>query len=77
MNVKKNKNLDKEGKVKDMIGIIKGIDKLGRIVIPKEYRTRFGLQKDVEIIATEHGILLKNPQYKLVRTDENEKNEDK
>ena len=77
MNVKKNKNLDKEGKVKDMIGIIKEIDKLGRIVIPKEYRMRFGLQQDVEIIATEHGILLRNPQYKLVRTDENEKNEDK
>lgn len=75
--LKKNKNLDKEGKVKDMIGIIKEIDKLGRIVIPKEYRTRFGLQQDVEIIATEHGILLRNPQYKLVRTDENEKNEDK
>ena len=63
--------------MKTTVGIIKEVDKLGRIVIPKEYRTRFGLQQDVEIIATEHGILLRNPQYKLVRTDENEKNEDK
>ena len=59
------------------IGIIKEIDKLGRMVIPKEYRMRFGLQKRVEMIATEQGILLRNPQYKLVRADETEKNVDK
>ena len=59
--------------MKDIVGIIKEIDKLGRIVIPKEHRERFGLRKDVEIIVTEHGILLRNPQYKLVRTNDTEK----
>jgi AbrB family looped-hinge helix DNA binding protein len=49
------------------VGIIKETDKLGRIVIPKEYRERFGLAQSVEIVATKDGILLRNPEYKLVR----------
>ena len=35
------------------IGILKGFDKLGRIVIPKELRDRYGLNGVIEIIATE------------------------
>lgn len=54
------------------VGIIKEIDKLGRIVIPKEFRERYGLTENVEIIATEKGIVLRSPEYKLVRVDENE-----
>ena len=47
-------------------GIIKEVDKLGRIVIPKEYRKRFGLTDKVEIAATEEGILIRSPRYKLI-----------
>ena len=50
-----------------MIGITKEIDKLGRIVIPKEFRERCKLGKTVEIIVTKEGVLLKNPGYKLVK----------
>ena len=57
------------------VGIIKEIDKLGRIVIPKELRERFYLSEKVEIIATEFGIVLRNPKYKLVRAS-NEDNGD-
>ncbi len=59
------------------VGIIKEIDKLGRIVIPKEFRSRFGLSEHVEIIATEFGVLLRNPEYKLVKTNNNERSKDK
>jgi AbrB family looped-hinge helix DNA binding protein len=51
------------------IGIIKGFDKLGRIVIPKELRERFSLNEQVEIIATTEGILLKNPEYILIKKE--------
>ena len=58
--------------MKVSVGIIKEIDKLGRIVIPKEFRERYGLTENVEIIATEKGIVLRNPEYKLVKVDESE-----
>ena len=45
------------------IGIIKEFDNLGRIVIPIELRKRFALEKQVEIIVTEEGILLRNTEY--------------
>ncbi len=51
----------------DKIGIIKEFDKLGRIVVPKELRHRFGLNDKVEIVATKDGILLKNPEFELVK----------
>ncbi len=51
----------------DKIDIIKEFDKLGRIVIPKELRHRFGLTDKVEIVATKDGILLKNPEFELVK----------
>ena len=49
------------------IGIIKEIDKLGRLVIPKEFRQRFGIDEKVEIIATKDGILLRSPDYELTK----------
>ena len=55
-----------------MVGIIKVVDNLGRIVIPKEYRDRYELKKKAEIIATESGILIRNPEYKLVKISEEE-----
>jgi len=53
----------------DRIGVIKGFDKLGRIVIPKDLRERFFLDEKVEIIATADGVLLKNPEYMLIKKD--------
>ena len=53
--------------MKSKVGIIKEVDKLGRIVIPKELRERYGLMKKVEVIATSEGIVLKNPEYILVK----------
>jgi AbrB family looped-hinge helix DNA binding protein len=51
------------------IGIIKEFDSLGRIVIPKELRARYGLDSDVEIIATKEGVLLTSPKYRLVKKE--------
>ena len=42
----------------EKIGIIKEIDKLGRIVIPKEIRDRYGFLSEVELIATKEGVFL-------------------
>ena len=49
------------------VGIIKEIDKLGRIVIPKDYRDRLLLGKRVEVLLTSEGVLIKNPEYELSR----------
>ena len=51
----------------DYIGIIKMLDGLGRLVIPKELRERYGLVQEVEVIATKDGILLRNPDFVLVK----------
>lgn len=48
------------------IGITKEIDGLGRLVIPKEMREMFQLDKNVELIVTKEGILLRNPKYELI-----------
>ena len=55
--------------MKNSVGIIKEVDRLGRIVIPKELCERFGLNERVELVATEYGILLKSPNYKLVKVE--------
>ena len=48
------------------IGITKDIDNIGRIVIPKEMRELFNLKEEVELVVTEQGVLLRNPEYELV-----------
>lgn len=52
----------------EKIGIIKEIDDLGRIQIPKEIRKRLGLDKKVELILTADGLLIKSIGYQLVET---------
>ena len=52
--------------MKNTPGIIKEIDKIGRIVIPKEFRERLDLENNVEVILTENGVLIRNPEYILV-----------
>ena len=53
----------------EKIGVVKEIDKLGRIVIPKDLRERYGLQKEVEIIATVDGVLIKSAGYVLTKKE--------
>ncbi len=47
-------------------GILKELDPLGRLCIPKEMRNMFHLEKDVEVIVTEEGLLIRNPKFILV-----------
>ena len=54
----------------EKIGIKKEIDKLGRICIPKEMRSLFRLENEVGLQITKDGILLKNPEYILVKKEE-------
>ena len=51
------------------IGIKVKIDNLGRIVIPKQYRDFYCLNnKDgIFVTATKEGLLISNPQYKMVK----------
>ena len=53
--------------MKEAIGVIKEIDNLGRIVIPKEMRDRLFFEKRVEVVLTEDGVLLRNPEYELIK----------
>lgn len=53
----------------DKIGFVKEIDRLGRIVIPKILRKRYSLCDVVEIVATKDGVLIKNPEYILVKDE--------
>jgi AbrB family looped-hinge helix DNA binding protein len=55
------------------VGVKKEIDRLGRICIPKEMRKLFNFENEVEIQITREGILIKNPEYVLVRRDSNKK----
>ena len=49
------------------IGIIKIIDKLGRVQIPKDFRDRLGLKGKIEVVLTKNGVLLRNSKYELVK----------
>ena len=51
----------------EKIGIIKEFDKLGRIVIPKDLRQRYGMNNKIEIVAIKEGLLIRNPQYELIK----------
>lgn len=55
--------------MKDNVGVIKEIDSLGRIVIPKEFRERLMLEKKVEILITPNGVLIRNSEYELTRKE--------
>ena len=53
----------------EQIGVKKVVDNLGRIGIPKEIRVLLGLDGEVELITTNEGLLIRNPQYVLVKKD--------
>ena len=56
--------------MKKIVGNVKEIDALGRIVIPKELRERFAIDGRVELVLTEEGVLIRSPKYKLVEIKE-------
>lgn len=51
------------------IGIVRKVDSLGRITLPKELRRVFKLDKndEIEILATDEGILLRIPNIEVQR----------
>ena len=51
----------------EAIGIVKEIDKVGRIVVPKEFRERLGLEDYVEMVLTSEGVLIRSSKYTLVK----------
>ena len=51
------------------IGVIKEIDRLGRIVIPKDFRERMFLDDKVEVVLTNDGVLIRNPEYAFVKIE--------
>lgn len=55
--------------MKEIVGVIKEIDRLGRIVIPKEFRERLNLQGAVEVLITADGVLIRNSEYVLVKKE--------
>ena len=52
----------------EKLGIVKEIDNLGRLQIPKEIRKRLGFVDKVELIVTNEGLLIKSIEYELVNT---------
>ncbi len=53
----------------EILGIIKEVDNLGRLQIPKEIRKRLGFSEKVEMVVVKEGLLLKSIEYELVKTD--------
>ena len=51
----------------EAIGIVKEIDKVGRIVVPKEFRERLGLEDYVEMVLTAEGVLIRSSKYALIK----------
>ncbi len=58
------------------IGIPRNVDKLGRIVIPKELRDFFKIDNgtQMEIIGTDVGILIRFPEYEIKKIKEDNSN---
>lgn len=53
----------------EKLGVIKEIDSLGRLQIPKDIRKRFGFKEQVELVVVKEGLLVKNIEYKLVKVE--------
>lgn len=55
------------------IGIVRKVDSLGRVTLPKELRRVFRLKQndEIEILATDEGILLRIPNIEVRRIGTN------
>jgi AbrB family looped-hinge helix DNA binding protein len=64
-------NIERSDKVLK-VGILRQVDSLGRIVIPKELRSLYQIETNdqIEIIGTDGGILLKVPGLEIKRIRE-------
>lgn len=64
-------NIERSDKVLK-IGILRQVNSLGRIVIPKELRSLYQIETNdqIEIIGTDEGILLKVPGLEIKRIRE-------
>ena len=51
------------------VGILREIDRNGRLVIPMELRKLFNLIGEVEIVACKEGVLVRNPKYEVVERE--------
>ena len=51
------------------VGIKREIDNTGRLCVPKEMRDLFNLRGEVELLVTEMGILIRKPEYVLVKIE--------
>lgn len=54
------------------LGIIKALDKIGRVVIPAEFRSRLGLrggEDKVEVFLTREGLLMRKYEASGERND--------
>ena len=58
------------------IGIVRKVDSLGRVTLPKEFRRIFRMNSNeyIEITATEQGILLRNPDIEVKRIEKEKDN---
>ena len=54
----------------EVIGIIREIDNVGRICIPKEIRKTLKLEKEVELLVTSDGLIIRNPNYVILNKEE-------
>ncbi len=54
------------------VGILRKIDELGRVTLPKEYRDFYHLDTGTTIciLATTEGVLVTNPKYKVIEIQE-------
>lgn len=52
---------------KGLIGVTMEFDSLWRLVIPKEMRDLYNFGKEVEVVTTPDGVLIRNPEWKLVK----------
>ena len=69
MNILPAKSMINDGYNMKNIGITKEIDTLGRLQIPKNVRERLGLSREVELLITSDGILIRSSEYKLVKIE--------
>ena len=52
------------------VGIVREIDPVGRLLIPKEIRERMKFDDKVELVLTTEGLLIRNIEYKMVKIGE-------
>lgn len=57
--------------MENVVGLVRRIDNLGRVTIPKKRRDVFGFNacEYVDIYATEQGVFIRNPGIEIKRIE--------